>query len=209
MARLADGIAHQNKSLSVYGLDLRDGDYQMETANKNIITVYHGSTYLFEKIDVEKGKPYKDFGRGFYVTENPNHAKSLALRNKQIEFERYNRHVDVYLHTFEFDLYESKKKFNVIEFKGADLIWMQFVLSNRKVRERAHTYDIVIGATADDDTSVVLKAYFGGLYGDIDSNEAITTALKLIEADKLPPQIYFANNESTKFLKRKGRAERI
>ena len=175
----------------------------------NIITLYHGSTYLFEEIDVDKGKPYKDFGRGFYVTENPNHAKTLALRNKRIEIERYNRDVDAYLYTFEFDLYEAKKEFSVMEFKEADLIWMQFVLSNRKVRERAHNYDIVIGATADDDTSIVLKAYFGGLYGDVDSIEAIATALKLIEADKLPPQIYFANNHSTKFLIQKGQAKKI
>jgi len=185
----------------------------MEISSKkesaNIIQVYHGSNYLFEEIDIAQGKPYKDFGRGFYVTENLNHAKNLALRNKRIEFERYNRYVDVYIYTFEFDLYQSKKEFNVMEFKEADLIWMQFVLTNRKVRERAHIYDIVIGATADDDTSIVLKAYFGGLYGDVDSNEAIATSLRMIEADKLPPQIYFANNKSTKFLKRKGQAEKI
>ena len=39
--------------------------------------VYHGSTALFDAVDVNKGKPYKDFGRGFYVTENPNHPKNL------------------------------------------------------------------------------------------------------------------------------------
>ena len=30
------------------------------------IIVYHGSTSLIDKIDVTRGKPYKDFGRGFY-----------------------------------------------------------------------------------------------------------------------------------------------
>ena len=180
-----------------------------ENKSANIIKVYHGSTYLFDEIDVDKGKPYKDFGRGFYVTENPDHAKNLALRNKRIEIERYNRYVDAYLYMFEIDLYEAKKEFRVMEFKEADLIWMQFVLSNRKVRERAHAYDIVKGPTADDDTSIILKAYFGGLYGEIDSNEAIATALRLIDADKLPPQVYFANNRSAKFLNRKGQAEKI
>lgn len=180
-----------------------------EKKSADIIDVYHGSTYLFEEIDTDKGKPYKDFGRGFYVTENPNHAKSLALRNKRIEIEHYNRHVDAYLYRFEFNFSEAIKEFRVKEFKEADLIWMRFILSNRKVRERAHSYDIVKGPTANDDTSVVLKAYFGGLYGDIDDNEAITTALRMIEADKLPPQIYFANNRSTKFLKMKGQAKNI
>ena len=178
----------------------------MGTSNemKNIITVYHGSTYLFETIDVAKGKPYKDFGRGFYVTQNFNHAKTLAIRNKMIESAQYNRDTNAYVYTFELDLISTKKNFNVKEFKDADLNWMEFVLANRKVRERSHDYDVVSGPTANDDTSIVLKAYFGGLYGDIGSIEAIETALRLIDADKLPPQIYFANNSATKFLKQKG-----
>ena len=168
------------------------------------IKVYHGSTYLFEVIDVSKGKPYKDFGRGFYVTENFNHAKTLAIRNKMIETEQYNRDINAYVYTFEFDLISTKKNFNIKEFKDADLTWMEFVLANRKVRDRSHNYDVVSGPTADDDTSIVLKAYFGGLYGDIGSTSAIETALRLIEADKLPPQIYFSNNSATKFLTQKG-----
>ena len=102
--------------------------------SNNVITVYHGTTYLFNEIDVAKGKPYKDFGRGFYVTENPNHAKNLALRNRKIEAEHYNRNVDAYLYTFEFDLMSAKNEFDVKEYKEADIIWMKFVLANRKVR---------------------------------------------------------------------------
>ena len=171
--------------------------------------VYHGSTTLFDAIDVNKGKPYKDFGRGFYVTENPNHAKNLALRNKKIEAERYNRNVNAYLYTFEFDLISTKNEFDVREFKDADLIWMEFVLANRKVRDRSHSYDVVLGPTADDDTSIVLKAYFGGLYGNVGSRRALETALNLIEADKLPPQIYFANKSALKFLTRKGQVSML
>ena len=184
-----------------------DGDLIIDKKVNNVIKIYHGTTHLFDEIDVEKGKPYKDFGRGFYVTENPNHAKSLAIRNKTIEAERYNRNVNAYLYTFEFDLISTKSEFDVKEFKDADATWMEFVLANRKVRERSHNHDVVLGPTADDDTSIVLKAYFGGLYGDIGSKKAIETALNLIEADKLPPQIYFANNYAAKFLIRKGQVQ--
>jgi hypothetical protein len=59
------------------------------------IVVYHGSTSLIETIDVSKGKPYKDFGRGFYVTQDYTHAKNLAARNKRLELERYG-----FLHKF-------------------------------------------------------------------------------------------------------------
>ena len=29
--------------------------------------LYHGSIYKFDKIDVNRGKMYKDFGKGFYA----------------------------------------------------------------------------------------------------------------------------------------------
>jgi len=99
--------------------------------------------------------------------------------------------------------------FTVKEFTDADLVWMKFILGNRSVRDRTHDYDIVTGPTANDDTSVVLKAYFDGLYGDIDSGTAIETALRLIEADKLPPQIYFSDNESVKLLNQRGQVQKI
>ena len=171
----------------------------------NTVVVYHGSTSSIEKIDVTMGKPYKDFGLGFYVTKSKSHATNLALRNKRIEIERFGRPCEAYLHTYEIDM-SKLAGFNVKEFPDADLEWVKFVLANRKVRERAHNYDVVIGPTADDDTSIVLKAYFGGFYGDIGSSKAIETALTLIEADKLPPQIYFASNHAVKSLMQKGQA---
>jgi hypothetical protein len=47
-----------------------------------------------------------------------------------------------------------------------------------------------------DDTLFVLDIYNSGGYGKIGSNEALNTLLINIEADKLPPQIYFASDES-------------
>ena len=91
----------------------------------------------------------------------------------------------------------------------ANLDWMRFVLANRRVRGRSHTYDIVIGPTANDDTSLVLKSYFGGLYGDVESERALRTALDLIEAENLPVQIYFGSNSSIICLKQKGTVRRV
>ena len=183
--------------------------YMANQRPDKILTVYHGSTTLFDKIDVSKGKPYKDFGCGFYVTENPNHARDLALRNKRIEKEHYNRVVTAYLYTYEFNLTQAKASCDVKEFINADKEWMLFVLANRKVRGRAHTHDVVMGPTANDDTSLVLKTYYGGLYGDIGTDIAIDTALRLIEADKLPPQIFFATQSATRFLTQKGQVKTI
>ncbi|MCL2410739.1 MAG: DUF3990 domain-containing protein [Treponema sp.] len=178
-----------------------------ETA-KSTITVYHGSTFLFDSIDVSKGKPYKDFGRGFYITKDRNHAGTLALRNKRIEIAKGNKACEAYLYTFDFEI-SAVNKFNTKQFKAADMEWIQFVLANRKTREKAHDYDIVIGFTANDDTMTVLNAYLDGLYGEVGSGEALNILLRLVKADKLPEQIYFSCNKATALLNRKGEAETL
>jgi len=35
----------------------------------NTLNLYHGTTHDFAEIDVSRGKPFKDFGQGFYLTE--------------------------------------------------------------------------------------------------------------------------------------------
>ena len=50
--------------------------------------LYHGSIYKFDKIDINRGKMYKDFGKGFYATAVKSHAERLALRNKRFTTER-------------------------------------------------------------------------------------------------------------------------
>ena len=175
---------------------------------QNKITVYHGSTYLFDKIDVSKGKPYKDFGRGFYVTQSINHASNLALRNKRIEIERFGRSCEAYLYTYDMNI-DKLSEFNVKKFLDADFEWVQFVLMNRKSRNHTHEFDVVIGPTANDDTMVVLNAYLNGLYGDIGSEDALNTLIKNIEAEKLPEQIFFSNNKTTEILIQRGQVEKL
>ena len=173
--------------------------------NSNAI-VYHGSTSLLDKIDVTKGKPYKDFGRGFYVTKSKTHATNLALRNKRIEMAGFGRRCNAYLYTYELDV-GGLSSLNVKEFIKADFEWVQFVLTNRKTRTRSHNYDAVIGPTANDDTMVVLNAYLDGIYGRIGSDEALGVLLRNIEAENLPGQIYFSTEEATAFLKQINHVE--
>ena len=51
----------------------------------NTFTLYHGTTHDFTEIDVMKGKPFKDFGQGFYLTEIYEHARNIAVRNRRTE----------------------------------------------------------------------------------------------------------------------------
>jgi len=176
--------------------------------SENNIVVYHGTTSRISGIDVSMGKPYKDFGRGFYVTQSKQHAKNLAIRNKRIEKERYGVNSEAYVYTYEMNV-DKLHNFKVKEFADANFEWVQFVLGNRKVRERTHDFDIVVGPTANDDTMVVLNAYLDGLYGEIGSVDALNILLKNIEAENLPGQIYFSNNESTRFLTQIGQVEKL
>ena len=166
---------------------------------ENKITVYHGSTSLIETIDVAEGKPYKDFGRGFYVTESELHARNIAIRNKRIEKERFSRDCEAYLYTYEMDM-PMLYSFSIKEFQYADMEWLQFVVANRKTRNRTHGYDVVIGPTANDDTMAVINAYLDALYGEIGTDDALRTLLNYIEPEKLPRQIFFSNNEATGIL---------
>jgi hypothetical protein len=74
----------------------------------NIITLYHGTIYEVDKIDVTKGKWNKDFGRGFYASRDVRHAERLAMRNKFIGEERFalrgiKKSLTPWLYVYEFD----------------------------------------------------------------------------------------------------------
>lgn len=171
-----------------------------QTIKKNSIIVYHGSIFKFNEIDVTKGKGYKDFGKGFYTTQVKLHAEKLATRNKAEEFRRYNHSVDAYLYTYEF-LQHNINSLSVKEFKFADIEWINFILDNRKSKECSHTFDIVLGPTADDDIRLVINAYFDGIYGEIGSKKALKRLLEETESQNLPNQIFFRTQESIKTLK--------
>lgn len=40
--------------------------------------LYHGSNIEIKKIDLSLSKPYKDFGRGFYLSDNYEQALQMA-----------------------------------------------------------------------------------------------------------------------------------
>ena len=40
--------------------------------------LYHGSNVAIDHIELEKSKPFKDFGQGFYLSENERQALDMA-----------------------------------------------------------------------------------------------------------------------------------
>ena len=175
------------------------------------VTLYHGTIYEFDKIDVAKGKWNKDFGRGFYTSRDVNHAERLATRNKIIEEERFalrgvKKNVKPWLYTYEFDL-DNLTSFNIKEFAAADRDWMRFVVLNResKSKTQEHEYDIVIGPTANDNTRAAIQTVLPLTRGQVMNDRVIDALIALIEPDNLPWQFFFGSQRAADLLHLTGR----
>ena len=46
--------------------------------------LYHGSNTQIIKIDLDRCRPYKDFGKGFYLTDIKEQALRMAARTARI-----------------------------------------------------------------------------------------------------------------------------
>lgn len=67
--------------------------------------LYHGSIYIFDKIDVSKGRSNKDFGKGFYMATEKSQA--IGMMNKKFH-EAIHRSKDKNPTQFSKHLYEIK-----------------------------------------------------------------------------------------------------
>ena len=116
--------------------------------------LYHGSNCAIDRIDLSKCMPYKDFGRGFYLTTLLDQARNMARRTTAI------RETGTPVVTA-FELADGWREsgLRVLEFDGATREWATFIVNNRNreftdvlspLCNRSNQYDVVIGPVADD-----------------------------------------------------------
>lgn len=154
--------------------------------------LYHGSNQPIHNIDLSKGKKYKDFGQGFYITHLPEQA---VYWSKRIS-DRFGGIATVT--EFEFDMDTALAEgLNVKIFEKPDKEWALFVMANRKQsgEDFSHDYDIVIGPVADD-----RMARLFGLY-DMEIIDLYAVVAGLIYKD-LNSQYFFATERALNYLKR-------
>jgi len=161
------------------------------------IMLYHGSSYDFNAIDLKQGRPYKDFGQGFYASASMIHAKSMAEKNADMRKSKIRRYdsghslIEKWLYQCQFDI-DKAAGLAVREFVEADREWGRLITLCRNTRGIPHKYDIVIGPTANDYTNPTIQFYMSGGVGEVGSDDAIDELVRLLIPYKLPLQYFFA-----------------
>ena len=168
--------------------------------------LYHGSYAAVERVDLGLCAPGKDFGRGFYLTSSHEQAVRFipsSLRKAQATGAAARDQKYGFVSKFEVGDISALSCF---EFAEANAAWLRFValnrraslaheLSNRLPRE-LHSADIIMGKIANDTTNRVITTYLNGLYGEIGSELADETAIRLLLPDRLKDQYCFRTKTS-------------
>lgn len=120
--------------------------------------LYHGSTINIETILLEKSKPYKDFGKAFYLSAERSQAEELA--ESRVSF----LGGEAVINEFEFDetlLVEGvEEPLRVKIFPHYCFEWAEFVWNNRDEEQNyKHDYDIVYGPIANDTVGYQMRQY--------------------------------------------------
>lgn len=125
--------------------------------------LYHGSNTDIKSISLAMCRPYKDFGRGFYLTELNDQAMKMAKRVAKI----YGGEPVVNIYEIKDD-FISEMGFNIRKFDQPNEEWARFVMNNRsrsftdyssKECNLDNKYDIVVGPVADDDMAMLFRQY--------------------------------------------------
>ena len=152
--------------------------------------LYHGSYIKIDLIDLTKAKPYKDFGRAFYLTKYYEQAKTWADRLGK------EHGTEGIVTEFEFDEYAYEDdSLKVAGFENYDEQWLDFIVLNRSSRGKTHDYDIVEGPVADDKVQNRIIDY---LNGDINK----TDFLEELKWHEKTHQICFCTVASLQFLEK-------
>ena len=153
--------------------------------------LFHGTNIDFDAIDLSKSHHFKDFGRGFYLTDIKHQAEELA--SKRFLLGGGTPIVQVY----DFDeSILSNSLYNILRFEKASVEWAEFVFKNRsRSQHYVHNYDIVTGPIADDGVAYLLDRYEEGSF-------TLEELAEQLEYKHLNSQFYFGTQRVVELLKR-------
>lgn len=130
--------------------------------------LYHGGNVEIHRIDLDKCRPYKDFGRGFYLTDIRKQAERMARRVANI----YGGKPVVNIFALD-DAFQERDDLVIKNFGAMPSEeWAFFVMNNRnrhfadiadKNCNHDNKYDVVVGPIADDDMALLFRQFQNGL----------------------------------------------
>lgn len=152
--------------------------------------LYHGSNMVIDKIVLEMSKPNKDFGKGFYLSENESQAMEMA------NFKSALLGGEPIVTKFEFnDLMMQSSDLRIKIFTDYSEEWADFVFANRE-GHKVELYDIVYGPIANDKVGLQIRKLKDG---SIDKAEFLNR-LKYMKG--ITYQYYFGTEKSIQYLKK-------
>lgn len=159
------------------------------------MSLYHGSTVEIKEIDLSLSKPNKDFGKGFYLSDNYKQAYEMASYKAGLFGSK------PCVTKFEFD--ESLLKngsLKVFSFSEYSKEWADFVFKNRNQENKdfSHDYDIVTGPIANDRVGAQIRRF---VEGDI-SFDTFLERLKYMKG--ITFQYFFGTPKAIQTLVNKG-----
>ncbi|MDE6034132.1 MAG: DUF3990 domain-containing protein [Muribaculaceae bacterium] len=152
--------------------------------------LFHGSNQYINQVDLTKSRPFKDFGQGFYLSDDENQAIQLAKIKTAISGG------EPCVSSFEFDkdgLFESDLNIKIFEDYSEE--WVEFIILNREGANES-THDFVYGPIADDKVGLQLRQFKNG---SIDKSSLIE---RLKYTKGITFQYFFGTTRALKYLKR-------
>lgn len=162
---------------------------------KKSLTLYHGSKDIIEKPEFGAGKPYNDYGLGFYCTESLELAKEWACQEKR------DGYANCYIMNMaDMRILNLSDDFHILN-------WLAILLENRTFIENGDLavqgkmyilneflpdykqYDIIIGYRADD-------SYFQFARDFVQGTISLKTLGKAMQLGKLGEQVVLKSRKA-------------
>ena len=122
--------------------------------------VYHGSTVIVEKPNIEVLSYETSFEKGFYTSIDRKTAEYWAeAKRRRILGKDKNVVLKKYINVYEFT---ENEKLNILDFDKLDELDYKFIARNKRVDELLHNYDIVKGSEISEKLLKILKSYKQG-----------------------------------------------
>lgn len=149
------------------------------------LLLYHGTTADFEQVSLHKSHNRRDFGIGFYTTILEKQAKEWAYR---LSLREKKRQYYVYQYIF-----KESDNLQVKRFNALDKEWLEFIKENRSKGGLQHSYDVVIGPVADDNTMETVQLYLTGIL-------TVNEAVERLKYNKVNNQVSFHTEKALRSL---------